>query len=123
MMDAHHPLSPPVRPATPARGALPRRLLARGCVLALLATVPVFYALAALAHLVARLFGAKGSWYGARIALFWALLAVSPLMLLQGLVAGFLGQGVQLSLISGLVFVAFLAIWGAGMRVAEFEAG
>ncbi|MPL99014.1 hypothetical protein SDC9_45226 [bioreactor metagenome] len=101
----------------------PMAVLLVGTAIALLATVPVFYALAALAHLVARLFGAKGSWYGARIALFWALLAVSPLMLLQGLVAGFLGQGVQLSLISGLVFVAFLAIWGAGMRVAEFEAG
>lgn len=101
----------------------PMAVLLVGTAIALLATVPVFYVLAALAHLVARLFGAKGSWYGARIALFWALLAVSPLMLLQGLVAGFLGQGVQLSLISGLVFVAFLAIWGAGMRVAEFEAG
>ena len=44
MMDAHHPLSPPVRPATPARGALRRRLLARGCVLALLATVPALQA-------------------------------------------------------------------------------
>ena len=44
MMDAHHPLSPPVRPATPARGALRRRLLARGCVLALLATVPAMQA-------------------------------------------------------------------------------
>ena len=44
MMDAHHPLSPPVRPATPARGALRRRLLARGCVLALLAAVPAMLA-------------------------------------------------------------------------------
>lgn len=101
----------------------PMTVLLVGTAIALLATVPAFYALAALAHLVVRLFGARGSWYGARIALFWALLAVSPLMLLQGLVAGFLGQGMQLGLISGLVFVAFLAIWGAGMRVAEFEAG
>lgn len=100
----------------------PMAVLLVGTAIALLATIPAFYALAALAHLVAKLFGGKGSWYGARIALFWALLAVSPLMLLQGLVAGFLGQGMQLSLISGLVFVAFLAIWGAGMRVAEFEA-
>ena len=37
MMDAHHPLSPPVRPATPARGALRRRLLARGSMTALAA--------------------------------------------------------------------------------------
>ena len=51
----------------------------------------VLYLLAAVSHLVARLVGAKGSWYGARLALFWALLASSPLVLLHGLVAGFIG--------------------------------
>ena len=90
-----------------------------GTGLGLLLMVPLFYALAALSHLVARAMGGRGSWYGARLALFWALLAVSPLMLLQGLTAGFIGQGVQLTLVSGLVFLAFVVIWMAGLRVAE----
>ena len=42
-------------------------------------------------------------------------------MLLQGLVAGFIGAGVQMQLMSGLVGLAFVAIWIAGLRVAEFE--
>ncbi|MEO1952986.1 hypothetical protein BMI91_13670 [Thioclava sediminum] len=95
--------------------------LMMGTVLALLATVPVFYAIAALSHLVLRLLGGQGSWYGARVALFWSLLAVSPLMLLQGLVAGFIGRGGELSLVSALVTVAFVLLWGAALRVVEFE--
>lgn len=92
-----------------------------GTGLALLAALPVFYLLAAASHLVARGIGGRGSFYSARLALFWALLAVSPLMLLQGLVAGFIGAGVQMQLMSGLVGLAFVAIWIAGLRVAEFE--
>ncbi|MFT3687458.1 YIP1 family protein [Paenirhodobacter sp.] len=100
---------------------MPLTGLLLGTALALGATVPLFYGLAALGHLVARLLGGRGDWYGARIALFWALLAVAPLMLFQGLVAGFIGMGQQLALVSALVFLAFVLIWGAGLRVAEFE--
>ena len=92
-----------------------------GTGLALLAALPVFYLLAAASHMVARGIGGRGSFYSARLALFWALLAVSPLMLLQGLVAGFIGAGVQMQLMSVLVGLAFVAIWIAGLRVAEFE--
>jgi len=101
---------------------LPMVGLLLGTGLALLATIPVFYALAALGHLVARAIGGRGDWYGARLALFWAMFAVSPLMLLQGLVAGFIGEGGQLAIVSGLVFVVFVLFWGAGLRVTEFEA-
>ncbi len=102
-------------------GGQPMAGLALGTALALGATVPLFYGLAALPQLIARGFGGRGSWYGARLALFWALLAVAPLMLLQGLVAGFIGQGAQLALVSALVFLAFILIWGAGLRVSAFE--
>ena len=95
------------------------RILARA--FAVLATIPLWYGLAALSRVVSGALGGQGTWYGARIALFWALLAVAPLMLLQGLVAGFIGQGAQLALVSALVFLAFVLIWGAGLRVAEFE--
>jgi hypothetical protein len=77
------------------------------------------YALAALSHLVARLMGGQGSWYGARMALFWALLAAAPLWLLWGLVAGFIGPGPALDLTGIVAFGAFLLIWVFGLRAAE----
>ncbi|TMV92973.1 YIP1 family protein [Thioclava sp. BHET1] len=95
--------------------------LMMGTMLALLATVPLFYLLAALGHLGARLVGGQGDWYGARVALFWTMLAIAPLMLLQGLVAGLIGPGTQLSVVSILVFAGFVVFWFAGLRVAEFE--
>lgn len=94
-------------------------MLGRG--LAALAALPVFYLLAALSHLGARVLGGQGTSYGARLALFWALLAVAPLALLRGLVEGFIGVGAQLALVNALVGLAFGLIWLAGLRVAEFE--
>jgi hypothetical protein len=89
--------------------------------LSLLAMVPVFYGIAALTHLIAKLLGGEGSFYRCRLALFWALFAVSPLMLLQGLVAGFIGAGQQANVLGYFVGLVFVLIWGAGLRVAEFE--
>jgi hypothetical protein len=94
-----------------------QRLVAAG--LGVLATIPLWYGLAALSHLVARAFGGQGGWYGARIALFWSLVAISPMVLLQGLVGGFLGQGVQATALGLVVLAAFLALWLAAMREAE----
>lgn len=79
----------------------------------------MFYGLAALSHLVARLLGGQGSWYGARIALFWALLAASPLILLHGLVAGFIGEGPQLTVVALAWLAVFLWFWFAGLVEAE----
>lgn len=79
----------------------------------------LFYALAAVSHLLARLFGGAGTWLSARLALFWALLAVSPLVLLRGLVDGFIGQGQTAVLGSLFVALAFLAIWFFGLYEAE----
>ncbi|MDW4548874.1 YIP1 family protein [Defluviimonas sp. D31] len=87
--------------------------------LAVMALLPVVYLLAALGHLVARAFGGKGDFFGARIALFWALLAVSPLMLLQGMIAGFIGPGLQAGVVGGIVFVVFLWFWLSGLAVSE----
>lgn len=93
------------------------RILARA--FAVLATIPLWYALAALSRLIARSFGGKGSWYRARIALFWALAAVSPLMLLQGLVAGMVGPGPGLWLVSAVVGLGFLWLWLTMLHEAE----
>lgn len=81
----------------------------------------MFYLIAALSHLVARLFKGKGDWFGARLALFWAFLAASPLMLLNGLTAGFVGPGAALTLVGFVWFVAFMAIWLVSLKVAETD--
>lgn len=71
----------------------------------------ILFALAALSHLVALAFGGKGDHRGARLALVWALLAAAPAMLFQGLVAGLIGPGLQLTLVGVLVAGAFLWLW------------
>jgi hypothetical protein len=93
------------------------RILARA--LAVLATIPIWYALAGLSRIVARALGGQGSWYAARIALFWALATVSPLMLLQGMVGGMIGAGPALGLVSAAAGVAFLWLWLTLLHEAE----
>jgi hypothetical protein len=93
------------------------RILGRG--LAVLATIPFWYGLAALSRVVARALGGQGSWYAARIALFWALATVGPLMLLQGLVAGMIGTGPRLWTVSIIAGVAFLWLWLTMLHEAE----
>jgi hypothetical protein len=83
----------------------------------------VLYCVAGLSHLVAKLFKGRGTPYGARLALFWALLASSPLMLLNGLVAGFVGPGVELQAVGFLWFAFFLWFWLSGLIAAERTEG
>ena len=78
----------------------------------------VLYGIAALSHLVRRVLGRGGSAYAARLALFWSLLASTPLLLLYGLVAGLIGPGPALQAV-GLVWVAvFLWFWIASLRAS-----
>jgi hypothetical protein len=100
-----------------ARIPLSQRMLA--ALLGVLAAIPAFYALAAGSRIAARAFGGTGGYAAARIVLFWAMLAVSPVILLQGLVAGMIGPGPAMTLMSVVVFAAFLWIWGSGLWVAE----
>lgn len=77
------------------------------------------YGLAAISHLAARLAGGQGSAYGARLALFWTFLAISPLMLFHGLIAGFVGPGPGALAVGILVLVVFLTLWGILLHEAE----
>lgn len=79
----------------------------------------LFYGLAALSHLVARLFGGQGTHYTARLALFWSLLATTPIILLYGLMAGFLGPSPGTSLVGAIWVVAFAVIWMISLVEAE----
>lgn len=76
------------------------------------------YLIAGTTHLVASIFRLKSTGYRARLALFWAVLAASPLWLLYGLASGFLGQGGQLTLLGFPAFAAFIIFWGLGLREA-----
>lgn len=92
-----------------------------GALLAWLFIAPLLlYALALITHWIARALGGRGTAFGARMALFWAFLAASPLVLLHGLTAGFIGTGPALSLV-GLVWLACFALfWALGLREAEW---
>ncbi len=101
-------------PTTPLEARLGGALMACLFILPLLA-----YAVALLSHLIARFLGGKGTGFGARLALFWALLAVAPAMLLQGLTAGFIGPSPALYLVQTVVLAGFMWIWLSMLVQAE----
>ena len=88
-----------------------------GALLATMFMMPLaVMAVAAVAQLAARLFGLRLDGYGSRLALVWALAAVAPVMLLQGLVAGLIGPGPQMTAVNLLAGAAFVVFWVAGLR-------
>ncbi len=93
------------------------RLYASG--LGLLTTIPFWYLLAAIAHIGAGWFGGRGSYFGARLALFWTLVAISPAMLVQGMVLGVLGNGLLAAALGWAVALGFLALWIVMLREVE----
>jgi len=101
-------------PTTPLEARLGGALLGSLFLLPLLA-----YAVAGLSHLVARAVGGKGQGFGARLAFFWALLAVAPVALLQGLVAGMIGPSPGLIAVQLLAGGGFLWIWLSMLVEAE----
>lgn len=82
----------------------------------------VLYLLAGATSLIARLFRSRLTSFGARIALFWALLASTPVMLLWGLTAGFVGPGIEMNLVGVIWFAVFLWFWISGLFAARAEA-
>lgn len=95
-------------------------MLMGGSLLAWIFIAPlVFYVVAACARLVARVLGGSGSGFGARLALFWALLAASPVLLLHGLTAGLVGPGPALQLVGVIWCGLFLWFWLAGTLAQE----
>ncbi|MDJ0993843.1 MAG: YIP1 family protein [Dinoroseobacter sp.] len=98
----------------------PLEVLIGGALMGWIFIAPLlFYGLAALSHLISRLAGGQGSYFGARLALFWSLLVISPIVLFLGLVAGFIGAGPAANATSLLLLLAFLYIWGSSLMEAE----
>ena len=79
----------------------------------------LFYVIAFAARGVGRILRGQGTSYGARLALFWALLASSPLILLHGLIAGFVGPGIQLQAVGLIWFMVFMWFWIGGSIAQE----
>lgn len=79
-----------------------------------------FYAFAAIVHIILRFFGGGGSWFGARIAIFWGLFASAPLWLLYGLTSG-LADPAAASVVGIVLLGTVLAFWAAGLYEAEFK--
>lgn len=75
----------------------------------------VAYGVAQLVALASRLTPWRLAPQASRLALFWALLAVAPMMLLSGLTAGFVGPGPALTLTRLLAGFGFLGIWAGGI--------
>ncbi|MFP7672853.1 YIP1 family protein [Marivita sp. S0852] len=91
-------------------------MLLGGTLMATVFLAPLmFYALAFIAHLIARVLRGQGPSYNARLSLFWSLLASTPLILLNGLVAGFIGPGIELTIVGVLWFAVFMWFWLASM--------
>ncbi|MFD1797216.1 hypothetical protein FQV27_09655 [Paracoccus aurantiacus] len=98
-------------PSVPLAGRMAGALTAVMFMMPLLA-----YALASVTAAISRLTALRISGAQSRLALFWALLAISPLMLLSGLVEGLIGPGAALAATRLIAGTGFLFIWGAGIR-------
>ncbi|WP_071798809.1 hypothetical protein [Natronohydrobacter thiooxidans] len=86
-----------------------------GALFAVMFVLPLLlYAVAALLQLGLRLFRPVPGVH-VRLALFWALLAVTPLMLLQGGLSALLGPQGLVQAFGFVVAGAFLYILGAGL--------
>lgn len=79
------------------------------------------YGIAALLHLAMRAFRRPSTWFTARLVLFWSLLSVAPLSLIQGMLQGFVGVGGAGTFFGFAVAAVFLWFLIAGFREAALE--
>lgn len=90
-----------------------------GALMAWLGLMPlVFYGLAGLSHLIARLFRGVGTYHAARIALFWALLCAAPAWLAQAAVS-VAAPGPVAELAGALALAGFLWLWLPALVAVE----
>ena len=74
------------------------------------------YVLAGVLWMIMKMFPGEASGLEVRTAFFWALLAATPVWLLHGLLKGFIGQGVAVSIVGAIVLLTFLGILVGGFR-------
>lgn len=81
----------------------------------------LLYLLAVVAWPFVWIFRRPVTGYEVRFTLFWALLASTPVMMLMGLTAGFIGPGIQLQALGLIWFVVFGWFWVSGLLTADGE--
>lgn len=97
--------------------AVPLQARLGGALLATMFLMPlIVLAVAWVVQIVAQLAGIGLEPRHSRLALIWALAAAAPVMLLQGLVQGFVGPGPAVTAVNILAGAAFLLFWIAGVR-------
>ena len=79
----------------------------------------MLYGLAAMSHIIARAFKGSGSFFNARLALFWALLITAPIALITTIIqtafpAEWLAQALWMA-----KFLLFAYVWACCLSVAE----
>ena len=79
----------------------------------------LLYTFSAIVYGLSRLAGRNITGYGVRLSLFWALLASSPVILLLGLIAAFVGPGAGLQAVAMIWLLNILWFWISGLRAAE----
>jgi hypothetical protein len=91
-------------------------MMVGGALLAWIFIMPlVFYLFAGLVFAILKLIRRSVLAYEVRMAIFWALLAATPLWMLYGMTSGFLGAGAGNSLVGGVAFLAFVMFCGLGL--------
>ncbi|KEJ88486.1 hypothetical protein [Sulfitobacter donghicola] len=79
----------------------------------------LIYGFSMIIWLLARIAQRKVSGFEIRFTLIWALLASTPVMLLMGLTAGFIGPGIQLEVVGFIWIAVFGWFWAAGLLQAD----
>ena len=82
----------------------------------------IFYGLAGLLRLLLVALRRPIGWYEARLALFWSLLAASPLWLLNGVLNGLVGQGLLTVVVGFAILTAFFWLLAMMLATAALEA-
>lgn len=78
----------------------------------------LLYLLAMVIWAVSRVARRSVSGFDIRLTLFWALLASTPVLLLLGLVAGFIGPSIQLQAMAIIWVCVFAWFWISGLLTA-----
>jgi len=79
----------------------------------------LFYAFAGIIYGVAKIARRQVTGYEIRFTLVWALLGASPVMLILGLVAGFIGPSPVLQLVGFIWIAVFGWFWVVGLLTAD----
>jgi hypothetical protein len=78
----------------------------------------ILYLVGGLSHVLARLLGGQGQGVDARLALFWTVLAISPLFLLRGM-ASVSQSAAMVTVLNYAIAAGFFWIWLSGLYEAE----